>query len=61
MEFIDKDNRETNQWIFKKANIVRSNVVLDERIKSQIGRVNTPQEPQKPAEDAPKIISIDDL
>ncbi len=62
MEFVDKDKRDTNVWTFSKKNIVTSDVVLDERITSQVGRVNTPSaQPQPASGEKPKVISIDDL
>ena len=57
-EFIDKAFRNTNIWTYTKANIITSEVVLDERILSQYEKINVaPEEPKKNA----KVISIDDL
>ena len=62
-EFIDKTERETNVWHFNRSNIVESDVVLDERILSQYGRINTPpvEAPASATGTNPKIISINDL
>ena len=59
-EFIDKENRDMNDWTYTKSNIVTSNVVLDERILSQYEKINTPQEEQ-PQANKPNIVSINDL
>lgn len=58
-EFIEKDSRDKNNWTFTKASIVTSDVVLDERIKSQYEKINTPPVPVVASN--PKIISINDL
>lgn len=57
-EFIDKGFKNQNNWTYTRSNIVESDVVLDERILSQYGKINTPlvEEPK-----APKVISINDL
>lgn len=61
-EFIDKANRELNDWTYSKSAIVTSNVVLDERILSQYEKINTPQDVQVAGKNVnPKVISINDL
>jgi len=62
-EFIDKAERGTNVWHFNLSNIVESDVVLDERILTQYGRINTPpvEVPVPEPGTSPKIISISDL
>jgi phosphoribulokinase len=59
-EFIDKGNRDKNNWTYNKANIVVSDVVLDERILSQYEKINTPQVDATVSKN-PKVISINDL
>jgi phosphoribulokinase len=58
-EFISKQERDKNDWTYSKANIVTSNVVLDERIIAQYSKINTPQEAV--VENNPKVISINDI
>lgn len=60
-EFIDKATREQNDWTYTKANIITSNVVLDERILSQYEKINTPPEEVVAPSTNPKVISINDL
>lgn len=59
-EFINKENRESNDWTYSKSSIVTSNVVLDERILSQYEKINTPQV-ESAVQKNPKVISINDL
>jgi hypothetical protein len=59
-EFIDKDNRDKNEWTYQKSAITTSNVVLDERIISQYTLINTPRVDPQP-QNNPKVISIEDL
>lgn len=59
-EFLNKEHRDSNNWTYSKANIVLSDVVLDDRILSQYLTINTPKaEPVVKAN--PKVISINDL
>lgn len=61
-EFINKEFRGQNNWTFNKANIVTSDVVLDDRILLQYEKINTPPvEPQSTPSSNPKIVSIDSL
>lgn len=63
-EFIDKDNRDKNNWTYSKSSVVVSDVVLDDKFLSQYQRVNTPPvqaQPQAAPSNSPKIVSIDDL
>ena len=60
-EFIDKENRDKNDWTYTKSNCVTSNVVLDDRILSQYEKINTPQESKPQNNNKPNIVSIDDL
>jgi len=59
-EFIDKGFKEQNNWTYTRSNIVESDVVLDERILSQYGKINTPLV-EEPKTSSPKVISINDL
>lgn len=59
-EFLDKDNRDKNNWTYSKSSIVVSDVVLDDRILSQYEKINTPQT-QATTPKNPKVISINDL
>lgn len=61
-EFINKELRNQNNWTYNKANIVVSDVVLDDRILAQYEKINTPPvEPQAAPSSSPKIVSIDSL
>lgn len=66
-EFIDKNNRDQNNWTYNKINVVTSDVVLDERILTQYNKINTlPEEANVPVTtnssvNNPKVISIDDI
>ena len=61
-EFIDKEYRKQNNWTYNKANIVTSDVILDDRILAQYEKINTPPvEPQAAPTSNPKVINIDDL
>lgn len=62
-EFLDKAQREFNDWTYNKASIVTSNVILDKNILSQYEKINTPPVgPLAPSKnDNPKVISITDL
>jgi hypothetical protein len=61
-EFINKEFRGQNNWTYNKANIVTSDVVLDDRILSQYEKINTPPvEPQAAPSPSPKVINIDSL
>lgn len=61
-EFINKEFRGQNNWTYNKANIVVSDVVLDDRILAQYEKINTPPvEPQAAPSTSPKIVSINDL
>ena len=41
VEFLDKDHRDKNNWVFNKANIVVSDVVLDSAIINQYNNINS--------------------
>lgn len=58
-EFIDKANREKNDWTYNKANIVTSNVVLDEKVVQQYEKINAPAQPVASKNTNPKVISLD--
>ena len=61
-EFINKEYRSQNNWTYNKANIVTSDVVLDDRILLQYEKINTPPAAEQPAPTKnPKIVSIDSL
>ena len=61
-EFINKEFRGQNNWTYNKANIVVSDVVLDDRILAQYEKINTPPvEPQSVPSSSPKVVSIDSL
>lgn len=60
-EFINKEYRNQNNWTFNKANIVTSDVVLDDRILLQYEKINTPPVEQPAPTKNPKIVSIDSL
>ena len=59
-EFISKEHRDQNNWTYTKSSIVRSDVILDDRILSQYERINKPQQ-DNAVEKNNKVISIDDL
>lgn len=59
-EFINKEFREQNNWTYNKANIVTSDVVLDDRILTQYEKINSPPVEQ-PVQKNPKVIDINDL
>ena len=60
-EFINKEFRGQNNWTYNKANIVTSDVVLDDRILLQYEKINTPPTEQPTPTKNPKIVSIDSL
>ena len=41
VEFLDKEHRDKNNWIFNKSNIVVSDVVLDSAIINQYNNINS--------------------
>lgn len=59
-EFIKKDAREYNDWTYTRANIITSNVELDEKIIAHYEKLNTPQ-PAVPNTITPNVISINDI
>jgi hypothetical protein len=60
-EFINKGYRDQNNWTFNKANIVTSNVILDDRILLQYEKINTPPVEQPSPTNNSKVVSIDSL
>jgi hypothetical protein len=60
-EFINKEFRGQNNWTYNKANIVTSDIVLDDRILLQYEKINTPPVEQPVTSSNPKIVSINDL
>jgi len=60
-EFINKESRDQNNWTYNKANIVTSDVVLDDRILLQYEKINTPPVEQPSLTNNPKVVSIDSL
>jgi hypothetical protein len=58
-EFINKANRDNNNWTYTKSSIVTSDVDLDDRIISQYDKINTPPAPAVAPN--PKIVDINDL
>lgn len=59
-EFINKGDRDKNDWTYHKASIVTSNVVLTEQIVAQYEQINTPKV-EAAAKTKPNIVSINDL
>ena len=60
-EFLDKDNKDKNTWVYNKANIVTSDVTLNAEMKAQYARINTPAPAQPEISTNPKVISINDI
>lgn len=58
MEFLSPSSRDKNHWTFNKANIVLSEVELDDRIISQYNNINNPQAPDDSAE--PEVVKLFD-
>jgi hypothetical protein len=58
-EFLDKENRDKNNWTYNKSSIVTSDVVLDDRIVSQYQKINNP--PTVVQNSSPKVVDINDL
>jgi hypothetical protein len=56
VEFLDKDNRDKNNWTFTKSSIVISDVVLDSAIINQYNNINSVR-PQPPAGE-PEVIKL---
>ena len=56
VEFLDKEHRDKNNWIFNKSNIVVSDVVLDSAIISQYNNINSIKS-QAPASE-PEVIKL---
>ena len=53
VEFLDKDNRDKNNWTFTKSSIVISDVVLDAAIINQYNNINSVRVPEPAAEPVP--------
>lgn len=56
MEFLTPESRLKNHWSFNTANIVTSEVELDEKILLQYRNINTPSQPQPQGE--PEVIKL---
>lgn len=56
VEFLDKDNRDKNNWTFTKSSIVISDVVLDTAIINQYNNINSVRVPEPAAE--PEVIKL---
>ena len=56
MEFLSKDSRDKNHWLFNKKSIVLSEVQLDEKIVMQYNNINTAAPAQPQAE--PEVIKL---
>lgn len=57
-EFIDKENRKTNDWTYNKSAVTLSNVVLNPDVVKQYETLNTPP---VPVQANPKVVSINDI
>lgn len=60
-ELLDKDKRTQNSWTYNKSSIVVGDVQLNADILARYSQINTPAVVAPPAQDEPKIISIDDI
>ncbi len=58
MEFLSSDSRDKNNWTFNKANIVLSEVQLDDKIILQYNNINTPAPAQSQQQGEPEVIKL---
>jgi hypothetical protein len=56
VEFLDKENRDKNNWTFTKSSIVVSDVVLDSAIINQYNNINSIKTPEPVGE--PEVIKL---
>lgn len=57
-EFMDKQHRDKNEWVFNKQSISISNAVPSVDVIQSYEKMNTPP---APVEKSPKVVSINDL